>query len=183
MQLLARPCTPRRASGDGAVQPDPRGTRVDGSRAGMAGICGPSARCRRAHQLRRTPQALVLPDPERRPARVRARRDRDDRASRALPSPPDAQAASRGVRGASARAAEDRPDARGDVAACREPRSQSFSDDYRPRAAQSRRRCPAAAADVRRRRARAVGGRTERCAIRARDRTAAADGSEQTDPC
>ena len=33
------------------------------------------------------PQALVLPDQERRPARLRARRDRDHRAGRALPPP------------------------------------------------------------------------------------------------
>ena len=40
-----------------------------------------------AHQLRAPPPALVLPDQERRPARVRSGRDRGHRAGRALPPP------------------------------------------------------------------------------------------------
>ena len=57
-----------------------------------------------------------------------------------IEAPPDPSGVTRDT-GASAKAAEDRPDACSDVAAGRKPRSQSFSNNHRSRAAQPRRRC------------------------------------------
>ena len=87
LQLLARARAADRAAGDGAVRPDARHPRPDRPRARVAGVRGAAPRHRRPHQLRAAPQALVLPDPQRRPARLRAGRDRDHRARRPLPSP------------------------------------------------------------------------------------------------
>ena len=87
LQLLAG----ARAAGGAAVgrpvRSDARGARPDRSRARVAGVRRAAARHRRPHQLRAPSQALVLPDQERRSARVRAGRDRGDRAGRPL-SPP-----------------------------------------------------------------------------------------------
>ena len=95
----------------------------------MARVRGAPARHRRAHQLRAAPQALVLPDQERRPARLRARRDRDDRAGRALSPAGDAEArATRASRDLPRKRRRDRPHARGDPAARRKPRSQPRAD-------------------------------------------------------
>ena len=82
----------------GALRSDARRPRPDRSRARVARVRRAPARRRRPHQLRAAPQALVLPDQERRPARLRAGRDRDDRARRALSPPGDAEAAARGLR-------------------------------------------------------------------------------------
>ena len=51
-----------------------------------------------AHQLRAPPSALVLPDQERRPARLRTRGDRSDCAGGAVPPARDAEEDTRGVR-------------------------------------------------------------------------------------
>ena len=63
-------------------------------RARLARIRRAAARHRRAHQLRAPPPALVLPDQERRPARLRPAGDRDHRARRPL-SPAGARRRSR----------------------------------------------------------------------------------------
>ena len=96
LQLLARPRAPGGAAGRGHLRSDAGGARPDRSRARVARIRRAPARHRRAHQLRAPSQAFVLPDQERRPARLRARGDRRDRARRALPPPRDAEA--RGTR-------------------------------------------------------------------------------------
>ena len=63
-----------------------------------ASCCGPrhAARHRRRGRLRRPPQALALPDPQRRPAGVHAARGRADRPGR--PLPPQGHARRRAVR-------------------------------------------------------------------------------------
>ena len=77
----------------------------------MARVRLAAARHRQPHQLRASPPALVLPDQERRPARLRARRDRSDRAADPLPSPCDAEARSPRLRQALEAAATNRQDA------------------------------------------------------------------------
>ena len=72
--------------------------RPDRSRARVARIRRAPARHRRPHQLRAAPQALVLPDQERRSARLRAAtRSRPSRSSRAITGG-DAEAATRRLR-------------------------------------------------------------------------------------
>ena len=137
------------------------------------------ARHRRAYQLRAPPQALRVPDPQRRPARVRARRDRDHRARRPLSPARHAQEAARRASRVLRPAPPDHPDAGGDPAARRKPRSQPRADDQRRRAPRPRRGRPAAAADQERRRARAVGGEPPRRPVRAPPQEAASSRSEQ----
>ena len=166
----------------GAVRPDARDSRPHRSRARVARVRGHPARHRRAHQLRGAPQALVLPREERRPPRVRARGDRDDRAGRPLPSAGDAEAPPRGLQGAAAPHAPDRPHAGGDSASRGKPRSQPRAEHHRRRDPRPRRRRPAAAAHVGRRRAGALGRGAPRRAVRAHDRQAAPVRS-RTAPC
>ena len=77
------------------------------------------------------PQAFVLPDQERRSARLRARRDRDDRADGALSPARDAEAAPRGLQRADGRSDGASFTLGGDPAARRKPRSQPLADDHR----------------------------------------------------
>ena len=105
LQLLARARAAGRAPGAGAVRSDARHPCAHRPRARMARIRRAPARHRRAHQLRAAPQALVLPDQERRPARLRAGRDRNHRARRAVSSARDAQARARRLRRAAGQAA------------------------------------------------------------------------------
>ena len=70
------------------------------SRAGVAGIRRAAARRRRAHQLRAAPSPFVLPDQERRAARLRSAGDRDHRAPGALSSSGDAEEDPRRLRAA-----------------------------------------------------------------------------------
>ena len=157
----------------GAVRSDARDSRPDRSRARVARVRGDPARHRRAHLLRGAPQALLLPGQERRSARLRAGRNRGDRAGRALSPPGDAEAQARRLQRSEAPHAPHRPHAGGDPAARRKPRSQPRADHHRPRAARSRRRRPAAAAHHRRRGAGALGGDAPRRAFRTLDRQAA----------
>ena len=106
------------------------------------------ARHRRAHQLRAAPQALVLPDQERRSARLRAGGDRDrSRSSRAIIARRRRRSRTRATAICRGSARRDRPHARRRSCGWPKPRSQPRADDHGPRAARSRRRRPAAAAD------------------------------------
>ena len=96
-----------------------------------------SVRHRRAHQLRRAPQTLVLPGEKRRSARIRAGRDRDHRARGAVSSPGDAEAQARRLQRTAAAHATRRPDARGHPAPRRKPRSQPRANGQRPGTARS----------------------------------------------
>ena len=182
VQLLAGARTADCEAVDGAVRsdagdpwPDRQGTRV-------AGIRGDPARHRRAYQLRTPPQALRVPDPQRRPARVRARRDRNHRAGRPLSSARHAQEAARRAARVPRPAPPRDPDAGGDPEAGGKPRSQPRADHQRRRAARPGRGRPAAAADQERRRARAVGGQPARRPVRAPPQEAPSSRSEQDRP-
>ena len=94
------------------LRPDARGAQARRPRARVARVRRAAARRRRAHQLRAPPSAFVLPDQERRPARLRSARDRDHRAHCALSSSGDAEEVTRGLRAAEGLAAPDGPDAR-----------------------------------------------------------------------
>ena len=76
LQLLRGARAARGAAGAGAVRPDAGAARPDRSRARVARVRGADARHRRASSASPTPPAFVLPDQERRPARVRAGGDR-----------------------------------------------------------------------------------------------------------
>ncbi len=91
VQLLAGARAAGRAAGAGPLRRDARRARPGRPRARVARVRRAPARHRRAHQLRAAPQAFVLPDQERRPARLRAGRGRDHRARRALSPAGDAQ--------------------------------------------------------------------------------------------
>ena len=62
-----------------------RPARLRPARARPAVVGGDAARHRHGRRLRRPPQALALPDPQRRPARLHPARDRPDRPDRPLP--------------------------------------------------------------------------------------------------
>ncbi len=173
MQLLARALAARRAPGDRSLRPDARDPRPHRPGARVARIRGDPARHRRAHQLRRTPQALVLPREERRSSRLRAGRNRSHRPRRPLSSSGDAETEARRLLRLAAAHPENRAHARGDPAAGREPRSQPRADDRRLRAPRSRRRRPAAVAHHGRRGAGALGRRPPCRAIRTTDGEAA----------
>ncbi len=66
------------------------------ARAAVGGLH--AARHRHVDRLRRPPQALALPDPQRRPAGLRAGRDRDHRPGRPLPPQGHARAGADGAR-------------------------------------------------------------------------------------
>ena len=68
------------------------------ARARVAEIRGAPARRRRPHQLPQPSPALALPDPARRPARLRSRGDRDHRPHRALSPPGHAEEVARRLR-------------------------------------------------------------------------------------
>ena len=103
------------------------------SRARMARVRRPAARRRRPHQLRAPSPPLVLPDQERRAARVRSAGDRDHRAAGALSSTGDAEEIARRVRTAQGRAAARGAHAGGDAAAGGRTRSQPRADRHRHR--------------------------------------------------
>ena len=67
------------AHGAGHLRPDQGAARPRRSRAGVAGVRVAAARHRQPHQLRAASPPLALPDQERRPARLRADRDRGHR--------------------------------------------------------------------------------------------------------
>ena len=71
---------------------------LDRPRARVARVRRAAARRRRAHQLRAPPPAFVLPDQERRPARLRPAGDRGHRADRALSPAGDAEEIARRLR-------------------------------------------------------------------------------------
>ena len=188
LQLLAG----ARAAGGAAVarplRPDARRPRADGSRTRVAGVRGAAARHRRAHQLRTPSQAFRLPHQERRSARLRAGRGRDDRARRPVSPAGHAQTPARELRGVRAQAPPDHPHAGGHPAPGGRPRPQSLAADRRPGIARPRRRRAAPAPGRRGRRARAVGGDAARGGLRAADRQAAAsrgrrERGRRTDTC
>ena len=176
VQLLAGALAARRAPVGGALRSDARDPRAHRSRARVARVRGDPARRRRAHQLRGASQALVLLDQERRSARLRAGRNRDDRPRRAVSPPGDAEAEARRLRRPAPAHAAHRAHARGDPAAGREPRSQPHAGDHEPRAPRPRRRRSAAAADVGRRGAGAVGRRAALGTLRTSHRQAGSPG-------
>ena len=77
LRLLVRALAAGGAAGAEHLRPDAERAQPDRQGTRVAGVCGAAARRRRAHQLRAPPPALVLPDQEWRPARLRARGDRD----------------------------------------------------------------------------------------------------------
>ena len=83
------PRTPRTSRGSrsrsGTRSPRPALHPGDAGRARAAVGGGGAARRRHRRRLRRPPQALALPDPQRRPARLHAARDGADRPGRPLP--------------------------------------------------------------------------------------------------
>ena len=183
MQLLARALAARRASRDRSIRSDARDPRPHRSGARVARVRGDPARHRRAHQLRGTPQALVLPREERRSSRLRARRNRSHRTRRPLSSSGDAETEARRLLRPAAAHPENRAHARGDPAAGREPRPQPRADDRRLRTPRSRRRRPAAVAHHGRRGAGALGRRPPCRAIRTTDGEAAAHRGQRPRIC
>ncbi len=149
----------------------------------VARVRRPAARHRGAYQLRAPPQALVLPDQERRPSRLRARRDRDHRAGGALSPPRAAEAPSRRLRRSRRPPPPRRPDAGGDPAAGREPGPEPIADRRQPRAPRSRSRRAAAPARDGRRRTGALGGGAPRRSLRAPPRQATAHRAERNHLC
>ncbi len=125
----------------------------------------------------------VLFDQEWGSARLRAARDRNDRADRALSPPGDAEEAPRDIRRHQPTAPALDPHARGDSPAGRKPRSKPLADDHRRRAARSRRRWAAAGADDGRRGVGVMGGHAARGAVRAADPQAAQNRGQRTDAC
>ena len=75
---------PARAGALGGARP-PACTTATPGRARPAVVGGDAARHRHGRRLRRPPQALALPDPQRRAAGLLPARDRPDRPARALP--------------------------------------------------------------------------------------------------
>ena len=158
----------------GTVRPDARDSRPDRSRARMARVRRDPARHRRPYQLRRAPQALVLPREERRSPRLRAGRNRDHRARRPLPSAGDAEAQARRLLRAAPPQCAATVRTLAAILRLAESLDRSHAQtDHRPRAARSRRRRPAAAADDGRRGAGALGRRAPRRALRTTDGKAA----------
>ena len=139
------------------------------TRARVARVRRAAARRRRAHQLRAPPPALVLPDQERRPARLRSGGDRGHRARRPLSPPGDAEEVARGLRRPATAPLRRTVKTLSAMVRLAEGLDRSHAqalDGHRPLSA--RRRLPRAAARDRRRRARAVGRAPPRRAARAR---------------
>ena len=111
VRLLVGARAAGRAAGAEHLRSDAQRARPRRPRARVARVRRAAARRRRPHQLRAPPPALVLPDQERRPARLRSAGDRGHRAHRALPPPGDAEEIARGLR-RSARARCARPSRR-----------------------------------------------------------------------
>ncbi len=123
----------------------------------------------------------VVPDSQWRPARVRARGNRNDRAGRPLSSARHAEESATRAARVLRPAPPHHPDAGGDPAARGKPRSQPCADHQRRRTARSRRGRAAPAADQERRRARVVGGQPARRPVRATHRQAPSCRGEQDD--
>ena len=83
----------------GALRPDARDPRPHRSRARMARNTRRSCTTSASSSATKGTTSTVLSREERRPARLRARRNRDDRAGRALSPPGDAEAPPRRLRG------------------------------------------------------------------------------------
>ena len=98
LRLLAGARAAGGASGARHLRSDAQRARARRSRARLARIRRAAARRRRPYQLRAAPPAFVLPDQERRPARVRSAGNRDHRADRPLPPAGDAEEVARGLR-------------------------------------------------------------------------------------
>ena len=129
------------------------------SRARVARVRGLPARHRQPHQLREAPSPFVLPDQERRPARLRAGRDRRDRAGHPLSPPRDAEA--RAHRASTDLDKEHRRTVTvlvGVPAPGRDARSQPARRGARRRGARAARRDPHQRPGGRRRRAGSLGG-------------------------
>jgi hypothetical protein len=171
LQLLGGARRSRCAARAVALRPDARAARARRPGARVAGVRGAAARPRRAHQLRGAPPPLLLPREARRPAGLRAGRDRVVALvaryhRRATPQEGHASSAR------CPRATQDR--ARALAALLPWPRASTAATRSRsPGAtARPRRRRAARAARVGRRRARALGRRPTRRAVRAARRQA-----------
>ena len=113
LRLLAGARAAGRAAGAEHLRPDAQRPRPRRPRARVARVRRAAARRRRAHQLRAAPPALVLPDQERRPARLRAAGDRGHRAaSRATTGRRRRRSRTRATATSTATLRRDRQDAR-----------------------------------------------------------------------
>ena len=159
VRLLVGARAAGRAARAGDLRPDAQRPRARRPRARVARVRRAAARRRRAHQLRAAPPPFVLPDQERRAARVRSAGDRGDRAHRALPPAGDAEEdRTRATATAEGPLRRTVQDAGRDGAAGRRARPQPRAGVTGLDVCPARRRLSRPAARDRRRRAGAVGG-------------------------
>ena len=178
MQLLPGAFEPGRAPGAGALRSDAgHPPRPDGTRTRVARIRGVAARHRRTHQLLRASQAFLLPDQERRSARLPSRRDRSDGARRALSPPRHAEAITRRICAAALLPPAHGEDAGVDSPRRRKPRPEPCAANLRPGSPRSRRGDRHLPALGGRRRARIVGHWTPSGAVRGARRQAGEAGA------
>jgi exopolyphosphatase/guanosine-5'-triphosphate,3'-diphosphate pyrophosphatase len=144
------------------------GLRPARARAAVGRVHRP--RHRRRGRLRRPPQALALPRPQRRPARLQPARGRADRPGR--PLPPQGHARRGAVRGAPRQGRRGPPGSLRDAAAARRgPRAQPRPGGARGARDRRRRRAADGARRLRRRQRPALGGRARGRPVRPRVRT------------